>query len=114
LPHLRLRGRRLFIAAGVLALVLAASAASPLAIVRTVAVLTLLALPLALSIAALLDAASRPEWVWALAQRRRVVWMLAIMACAVVLPVGLVVATWYLTKVRAELRATERGALRER
>ena len=35
--------------------------------------------PLGLSLWALLDAAHRPEWAWALAGRRRVVWIAAIM-----------------------------------
>ena len=36
-------------------------------------------LPLALTVWALLDAARRPEWAWALAGRRRVVWLAAIL-----------------------------------
>ena len=36
-------------------------------------------IPLGISVWALLDAAHRPEWAWALAGKRRVVWMAAIM-----------------------------------
>ena len=44
-----------------------------------VLVASVAAFPLALSGWALLDAARRPEWAWALAGRRQVVWMAAIM-----------------------------------
>ena len=40
---------------------------------------TLAAVPLGISLWALLDAARRPQWAWALAGRRQVVWMAAIM-----------------------------------
>jgi hypothetical protein len=109
-----LRGRRLFIAGGALAFVLAVSAASFGDVGRTIVVVALFATPLTMSVLALLDAASRPEWVWALAQRRRVVWMGGIMAAALLLPIGLAVSAWYLGRVRAELRATERGTIRDR
>lgn len=85
---------------------------SPGDLVGTIALLCLLALPLALSVGALLDAARRPEWVWALAGRARLVWMMLILFGAVVLPVGLVVSSWYLLRVRPELRDAEQGRLR--
>jgi len=85
---------------------------SPGRLVATTLVLCLLALPLALSVLALLDAARRPEWVWALAGRARVVWMVAILFGAFVLPIGIVVSSWYLLRVRPELRDAEEGRLR--
>ncbi|MEY2590190.1 MAG: hypothetical protein QOJ67_2174 [Acidimicrobiaceae bacterium] len=66
-------------------------------------------IPLAISVWALLDAASRPEWAWALAGRRRVVWMAAIMFGVLTVVGGLVISAWYLAKVRAEIRAAEHG-----
>ena len=68
-------------------------------------------MPLALTAWALLDAARRPEWVWALAGRRRVVWLAAILFGALVVVVGLVVSTVYLLRVRPELAAVESGRI---
>jgi hypothetical protein len=109
-----LRARGFFIGAGLVALALAATAAPIGELGRTIGILCLLSVPLALSIAAFLDAANHPSWVWALAQRRRVVWMAAIAMGACMLPVGLVIASWYLLRVRPELRATARGRLRQK
>ena len=67
--------------------------------------------PLALTVWALLDAARRPEWVWALAGRRRVVWLAAILFGGLVVVVGLVVSTVYLVRVRPVLAAVESGRL---
>jgi hypothetical protein len=62
-----------------------------------------------LTLWALLDAARRPEWAWALAGRRRVVWMAAILFGAMTVLVGLVVATAYLVRVRPAVAAAEEG-----
>jgi hypothetical protein len=73
-------------------------------------VATLLAgVPLALSVWALLDAAGRPEWAWALAGRRRVMWIAAILFGVLTLVVGLVVSVVYLVRVRPEITAAEQG-----
>ncbi|HKH25288.1 MAG TPA: hypothetical protein VKA42_07480 [Acidimicrobiales bacterium] len=73
-------------------------------------VATLLAgVPLALSVWALLDAAGRPEWAWALAGRRRVMWIAAILFGVLTLVVGLVVSVVYLVRVRPEIAAAEQG-----
>jgi hypothetical protein len=72
-------------------------------------VVLLCSVPLALSLWALLDAARRPEWAWALAGRRRVVWMASILFGALVLVVGLVVSIVYLVRVRPEVAAAESG-----
>jgi hypothetical protein len=58
---------------------------------------------------ALLDAARRPEWAWALAGRRRVVWMALILFGAMTVLVGLVVAVVYLVRVRPAIAAAEEG-----
>jgi hypothetical protein len=69
----------------------------------------LCSLPLALSVWALLDAAHRPEWAWALAGRRRVVWIAAILFGTMALVVGLVVSGIYLTRVLPEVAGAETG-----
>jgi hypothetical protein len=74
--------------------------------------LLVLAIPLVLTMWALLDAARRPEWAWALAGRRRVVWLAAILFGAMTVLVGLVVATVYLVRVRPEVAAAEEGRVR--
>ena len=73
-------------------------------------VATLLAgVPLALSVWALLDAAGRPEWAWALAGRRRVMWIAAVLFGVLTLGVGLVVSVVYLVRVRPQIAAAEQG-----
>jgi hypothetical protein len=67
--------------------------------------------PLALTGWALLDTAHRPEWVWALTGRRRVAWLAAILFGALVVPVGLIVSSVYLVRVRPELADAETGRL---
>ena len=70
-----------------------------------------LAVPLMLTLWALLDAAHRPEWAWALAGRRRLLWLAAILFGALTVLVGLVVSLTYLLRVRPEIAAAERGKL---
>lgn len=67
------------------------------------------AVPLGVTVWALLDAAHRPQWAWALSGRRQVVWMAAIMFGALTLIVGLCLSVWYLTTVRHEIAAAEDG-----
>jgi hypothetical protein len=73
--------------------------------------MTLLALPLLLTLWALLDCARRPEWAWALAGRRRVVWMAAILFGAMTVVVGVVVSSVYLLRIRPTVAAAENGKL---
>ncbi len=77
----------------------------------TVGLLVVSALPIALTAWALLDAARRPEWAWALAGRRRVVWLAAILFGAMTLVFGVVVSSVYLVRVRPEIDAAESGRL---
>lgn len=72
---------------------------------------TAAAIPLAISLWALLDAARRPRWAWAFAGRRQVVWMAVIMFGVLTVVGGLAVSGWYLLKVRPRLAAIERGEL---
>lgn len=69
------------------------------------------AFPLSLSAWALLDAARRPQWAWALTERRQVVWMAGIMFGVLTVVGGLLISSWYLTKVRHEVAAAEEGRL---
>ena len=73
--------------------------------------LLLAAVPLAVTLWALLDAARRPRWAWALAGRRQVVWMAAIMLGGVSVVGGLLVSAWYLLRVRPTIAGTESGRL---
>ncbi len=67
------------------------------------------AVPLGVTLWALLDAARRPQWAWALSGRRQVVWMAAIMFGALTVVGGLVLCSWYLSRVRHEVAAAEEG-----
>ena len=69
----------------------------------------LFALVIGISMWALLDAARRPEWAWALAGKRRVVWMAAIMFGVLTVIGGLIISSWYLTSVRPRIAAAEEG-----
>ena len=89
-------------------------AVSLTSVVWAIVVTAFFALPLALSLWALLDAARRPQWAWALAERRQVVWMAAILFGALLVPIGLAVSLWYLLRIRPEVAAAERGELPSR
>ena len=69
------------------------------------------AIPLAVNVWALLDAARRPEWAFAFADRNRTAWVaacgLGVLFC---LP-GLLVAIYYLLRVRPQVAAVEAGNL---
>ena len=69
------------------------------------------AVPLGVTLWALLDAARRPQWAWALSGRRQVVWMAAIMFSALTVVGGLALCSWYLRRVRHEVAAAEEGWL---
>ena len=73
---------------------------------------TFAAVPLGLTLWALLDAARRPQWAWALAERRQVVWMASIMFSALTVVGGMLLSTWYLTRIRHEIADAEEGRLR--
>ena len=79
---------------------------------QAVLVTSFFAIPLVLTVWSLLDAAHRPQWAWALAERRQVVWMAAIMFGTLTVIGGVLLCTWYLTKVRHEIAAAEEGQIR--
>lgn len=74
--------------------------------------MAVLSVPLLLTLWALLDAARRPEWAWALCGRRRVVWLAAILFGAMTVILGLVVSTVYLVRIRPAVAAAEEGRVR--
>lgn len=69
------------------------------------------AIPLGVSLWALLDAARRPQWAWALTERRQVVWMAGILVGTLTVVGGLLVSLWYLLKIRPLVAAAEEGDL---
>ncbi len=74
---------------------------------------TFACIPLGISVWALLDAAHRPSWAWALAGRRRVVWLGVIMFGVFTVIGGLLVSGYYLASVRPRIAAAERGEIGE-
>ncbi len=74
-----------------------------------VALASVASVPLALTLWALLDAARRPGWAWALAGRRQVLWLAGIAFSAFTVVGGLAVSAWYLLRVRHEVAAAEDG-----
>jgi hypothetical protein len=92
-------------------LVLAVVALGPGGLAAALAPAMLAAAPLGISLWALLDAARRPQWAWALAERRQVVWMAVILVGIVTVLGGLAVSGWYLLKVRPVVAAAEEGRI---
>lgn len=78
---------------------------------RTVLVTLVFVAPLALTLVALLDAARRPRWAWALAERNQVAWMTMILLGVLLVCGGILVSGWYLWKVRPVVAAAEEGRL---
>jgi hypothetical protein len=68
-------------------------------------------IPLAISFWALLDAAHRPEWAWALCGRRRVVWLTLVFVGMLSVVGGLIISAWYLVGIRPRIRDAEEGKL---
>ncbi|HMK11014.1 MAG TPA: DUF2516 family protein [Acidimicrobiales bacterium] len=80
-------------------------------VLGAVVAIVVVSIPLALSVWALLDAARRPEWAFALAGRSRVVWVAACGIGVLFNLVGLCVAAWYLVRVRPGVAAAETGQI---
>lgn len=81
-------------------------------VVLAIVAVSLACVPLGLSGWALLDAASRPQWAWALVGRRQVAWLAGILFGTLTVVGGLAVSAWYLRRVRPAIRAAEHGDLR--
>jgi hypothetical protein len=78
---------------------------------RTIAVTAVLCIPLAISVWALLDCVRHPQWAWALAGRRQVVWLTAILFGLLCVGLGLLISVWYLARIRPIITAAERGSV---
>lgn len=81
------------------------------AITGALAVTLVFSVPLAVTVWALLDAARRPQWAWALAGRSQVGWMAGIIVAALTLVGGIAVSSWYLLKVRPDVADAEEGRI---
>lgn len=79
--------------------------------VWTVLVVSVLSVPLGLSVWSLLDMARRPQWVWAISGRSQALWMTGILFGVLLLLVGLLVSLRYLLHVRPDLARIEAGEL---
>jgi hypothetical protein len=80
-------------------------------LLKVLATTIVAAIPLALSLWALLDAARRPEWAFALACRSRTAWVAATGFGILFCGPGVVLSLWYLLKVRPGVAAAESGRL---
>ncbi len=68
-------------------------------------------IPLGLTLWALLDAARRPRWVWALSRHPQLPWLAAVAAGVLLTVLGVGISLWYLLRIRPELAAIESGRL---
>ncbi len=69
------------------------------------------AIPISISVWALLDVARRPRWAWALSERRQVVWMALILLGIFSVIGGLLISGYYLVRVRPRIAGVEAGEL---
>jgi hypothetical protein len=76
-----------------------------------VAIITtaIFAIPISLSLWALLDCAKRPGWAWALSGRSQQVWMATILCGILLVPVGMVISAYYLLRIRPSVADAEQG-----
>jgi len=79
--------------------------------IETIAITTLFALPLCVTVAAILDAAHRPRWVWALSRHTQLFWLAGLLFSTLVVVGGVAAALWYAVRVRPDLIALESGDL---
>lgn len=77
----------------------------------TVVVISVSAMPLALSVWALLDCTRRPGWAWGLSGHDRVVWLTAILVGLLCVIGGVIVSGWYLLWIRPDVAAAEEGRI---
>jgi hypothetical protein len=67
------------------------------------------AIPISLTLWGVVDIARRPQWAWALAGRSQLAWMAATLFGAFTVLGGMLIALWYLGKVRPVIAAAEEG-----
>jgi hypothetical protein len=80
-------------------------------VVAAVLTTAVLCIPLAISGWAFLDAARRPSWAWALANRNQAAWMAMVAVGVLSVIGGLVVAGIYLVRIRPDVAAAEDGRI---
>jgi hypothetical protein len=73
--------------------------------------LVLTGIPIALSVWAMLDAARRPEWAFSFVNRSRTAWVAACAVGILFCVLGVVIALWYLLRVRPQVAGVEAGRL---
>jgi len=80
-------------------------------VLLVIGAICLSAVPIGLSVWALLDIVSRPAWAFAFLGRSRTVWVVVTVLGTSTIIGGMVFALWYLVRVRPELRDVEAGRL---
>ena len=80
-------------------------------LVGTTIIVAVSAIPLAISVWALLDCARRPAWAWGLSGHDRLIWMTAILLGVLCVPVGIAISGWYLLRIRPTIAGIEDGRL---
>lgn len=78
----------------------------------TIVWLIVAAIPISLTVWALLDAARRPAWAWSLANRSQLIWLTAIGFGLFLSFVGMAISLYYLWRVRPTIAAVEDGDFR--
>lgn len=73
--------------------------------------ISIAAIPLAISVWALLDIARRPAWAWGLSGHNRVVWMAAVLVGTCSVLGGLVISGIYLLRIRPRVADAESGRI---
>lgn len=84
---------------------------SPTELALVVLAVLVAAIPIALTTWALLDAAHRPEWAFAYADRSRTAWVAACAVGILFCGPGVLIALWYLLRVRPQVAGVEAGRL---
>jgi hypothetical protein len=74
-----------------------------------VVLVTLSAVPIGISLWALLDIARRPAWAWGLAGRNRLLWLVLVLLGTCSLLGGVLISGWYLLRVRPVVADAENG-----
>lgn len=80
-------------------------------VLRAVLFWVVLLFPTALTLAAFLDVARRPRWVWALAGRSQLLWLWLLGMALLTFWLGLIAAAVYALTVRTQLVRAERGEI---
>ena len=82
-----------------------------IAVLNAIGFWILVGSPLILALLAFLDAARRPAWAWALAERRQVLWMAMIGGATITWVGGALAAILYAFTARPRVRDAENGVI---